>query len=58
MWLSDDLTQYRSNLAFLARKARKDSKIHDTWVTDSKIFIQLNDKDNPKKIRTAKDLPN
>ena len=58
IWLSDDLTPYRSNLAFLARKACKDKKIHDTWVTDSKIFIQTNAKDTPKKIRTAKDLPN
>ena len=57
MWLSDDLTPYRSNLAFLARKAAKERRIHDTWVTDSKVFVQAKAKDTPKRIQAPKDLP-
>jgi hypothetical protein len=57
MWISDDLTPYRRNLAYLARRAVKGGKAAQTWVTDGKIFLKKNGKDKPEKITSAYDIP-
>ena len=46
VYLADDLTKMRAFLAFRARQAKRDHKIMDTWVIDTKIMI----KDNHSRI--------
>jgi hypothetical protein len=58
VWLSDDLTKYKSDIAYAARQALRDNKIHQTWVHDGKIFIKKTTKDRPITIRRKEDLPN
>ena len=58
IWLSDELTKYKSEIAYAARQALREGKIHQTWVHDSKIFIQKTAKDKPTIIRRREDLPN
>ena len=40
VYLCDDLTKRRAHLVFLARKLKQDSKIADTWIFDSRIFVK------------------
>ena len=40
VYINEDLTRKRAFLAKLARKAKKDKIINDTWVFDGKIFIK------------------
>ena len=40
VYINEDLTQKRAFLAKLARKAKKNKIINDTWVFDGKIFIK------------------
>lgn len=39
-FISEDLTRKRSNVAFQARKLKREGTIKDTWTYDSKIFIK------------------
>jgi hypothetical protein len=57
LWISDVLTPYRMNLAYLARKARKEKKLAQTWVYEGKIFIKANGESKPKKVNKPQDLP-
>ena len=57
LWISDVLTPYRMNLAYLARKARKERKLTQTWVHDGKIFIKATGEAKPKKVNKPQDLP-
>jgi uncharacterized protein YciI len=57
IWLSDDLTPHRSNMAYMARQAVKNGKAHKTWTYDSQIFLQINEIDKPMKVRSPEDIP-
>ena len=43
IYVNEDLTRKRAQLARLARTAKNNKKIKDTWVFDGKIFIKLQD---------------
>ena len=43
IYINEDLTCKRAHLAQLARAAKVERKIKDTWVFDGKIFVILND---------------
>lgn len=43
IYVNEDLTRKRAKLAQLARAAKSEDKIKDTWVFDGKIFMMLND---------------
>ena len=58
IWLSDDLTKRRSELAYAARQAVKNGKINMTWVHDSKIFTKKKANDKPSILYDIEDLPN
>ena len=57
MWITDDLTQYRSMLAFHSRKAVRDGHAHQTWVSSGKSFVKRSETSKPIKIRTTSDIP-
>jgi hypothetical protein len=57
IWLADDLTQHRSNLAYMARKAVKNNMIKDSWTTDGKVFIKMLPDGPVKKLTDARQLP-
>ena len=57
IWISDDLTKRRSELAFAARNAVRDGKINMTWVYDSKVFVKKNRTDRPTVVSDIKDIP-
>ena len=57
IWLADDLTPYRDNLAFQARHAMKQGKFFLTWVHDNKVFIQKARNDRPIRIKMEEDIP-
>ena len=42
VYISDDLTKRRANLAFQARKLKRDKRILDTWVTNRKVLVKDN----------------
>ena len=42
IYLADDLTKMRANLAYRTRQAKRDKKLMDTWVIDTKIMIKDN----------------
>jgi hypothetical protein len=57
IWLADELTKFRIDLAYAARKAAKERKIAQTWVHDSKVFIKRNTSDRPILVKYKKDIP-
>jgi hypothetical protein len=57
MWLGDDLTKYRSDIAFHARKAVKEKEISQTWVTGGTVFIKKTDNAKPTKLNNILDVP-
>jgi hypothetical protein len=57
IWLADDLTPYRDNLAYQARHAMKQGKIFLTWVYDNKVFIQKTKSGRPIRIKMVEDIP-
>ena len=42
IYISDDLTKARANLAFRARQAKRSHQISDTWVIDCKVMVKDN----------------
>ena len=46
IYISDDLTKFRANLAYRARVAKRQNKISDTWISYCKVLI----KDNRSRI--------
>ena len=40
IYLADDLTKMRANLAFKAREAKRKGELMDTWVIDSKVMVK------------------
>ena len=57
IWISDDLTLLRNNLAFLARRAVKEKKAVQTWTYDGKIFLKIKEGAKPTRIRHPEDIP-
>ena len=57
IWITDDLTAYRRSLAYQARKAVREGKALQTWVTDGKVFLKETPKEKPKKIHFLHDIP-
>ena len=57
VWVSDDLTARRSGLAFLARKAVKEEKIHSTWAWEGKVFFKSKANSAAKRLTDAAQLP-
>ena len=55
MYINDDLTKQRAQLARLAREARKNKDIKDTWVYDGRIYLKLNS-DVVKVVTTKEQL--
>ena len=52
IYISDDLTKRRANLAFEARKLKRANHIQDTWITNCKIIV----KDNYNRISLISSL--
>ena len=42
VYIADDLTKRRANLAFQARKMKNKKRIQDTWVTNCKVLVKDN----------------
>ena len=42
IYISDDLTKARANLAFGARQAKRSHQISDTWVMNCKVMVKDN----------------
>ena len=57
LWMTDDMTQYRSNLAFQVRQAVKSRFIAQTWVTDCKVFIKEKEDGPSKRITQRGQIP-
>jgi hypothetical protein len=57
LWLGDDLTKHRSDIAYHARQAVKQGKINQTWVTGGNVFVKMTAKAKPTKINTIGDIP-
>lgn len=57
IWISDDLTLYRSRLAYLARQAVKKNHLAQTWTHDCKVFMKLRLDDRPRRVRRPEDIP-
>ena len=57
LWITDDLTPMRTNLAYLARKAVRETKLKKTWVHDGKVFAVKNNEEDPYKITNEEDIP-
>ena len=57
IYINEDLTKTRKNLAFACRKLKKDAKstVAKTWVYNGNVFIQDND-DNKVRVTTMEDL--
>ena len=56
IWVSDDLTAYRSNMAFQAREAVRNQTYEQTWVHDGKIFVKKTGHTRPTKLTSPGDL--
>ena len=48
VYIQDDFTKHRANLAFLARQSKHNRHIMDTWIAFSKVMV----KDNHGRITT------
>ena len=40
IYIADDLTKIRANLAYRARVSKRNHEIMDTWVTDCRIMVK------------------
>lgn len=56
IWIGDDLTPLRSNLAFHARRAKIQGVINDTWTYDNKVFVRKNPGDKATKITHVEEI--
>ena len=57
VWISEDLTLRRSELAFRARKAVCEKLAIKTWTYGGNVFLKISETGKPKKINTFDDLP-
>ena len=42
VYLTDDLTKRRAQLAYHTRQLKREGKLSDTWVCDARIYIKDN----------------
>ena len=54
LYINEDLTQVRANVASRARKLKRENIITDTWTRDGLIFIKKGD--NVRKITTLREI--
>ena len=54
VWINDDLTIYKSGLAYAARAAKREGNVEDTWVFDGQVFIKLIGEERPPENQLAK----
>jgi hypothetical protein len=57
MWLSDDLTKYRSSLAYHARQAVKNGNANLSLGTGRNVSMRKTTRDKLKKINNLEDIP-
>ena len=57
VWMTDDLTKLRSNLAYQARQAVRKNQIHQTWVSEGKVFVKEKENSRTKRISDKTQLP-
>jgi hypothetical protein len=57
IWLGEDLTTRRSNLAFKARERVRQGKAEQTWTFGGNIYIKIKRDGKPQKINMEEDLP-
>ena len=55
IYMNEDMTKYRSSLAFEARQLKRDQQIADTWTRDGHILIKSK-AGNIKSISTKQEL--
>ena len=58
VYINENLTGYRRYLFGKLLVSRKQNKINNTWTIDGKIFVKLNEHDNPLLIRNEQELEN
>jgi hypothetical protein len=56
IWINEDLTPRRSQLAYKARKKVKEGKAKQTWTADGKVFIKKTTEGKPTRIDGQEDL--
>ena len=57
IWIAEDLTPRRSELAFKAREAVRQNKAAQTWTFGGTIFLKTKSKSRPHKVATENDIP-
>ena len=58
IWIADDLTKMRGEVAYATRQAVRNNKANMTYVYVSKVFNKIKATDRPKVVRCKKDVPN
>ncbi len=56
IYVNEDLTLYRSQLFFEARKIRKKGQLFGAWTQDGNIMIKVNQNDIPRVVSNNNDL--
>ena len=56
IYINDDLTKKRADLAFKARKEKKAGRIAETWVSNGKILVKKKKTDKPTVIKNIQEL--
>ncbi len=56
VYINEQLTEYRANLFFAARKQWKKKKLHSVWSQRGNILVRKTESDKPKEIRHHKHL--
>ncbi len=56
IYFNEDLTQYRSQLFFEARKIRKRGQLFGTWTQGGNVMIKVNQNDIPQPVSNCCDL--
>ena len=58
IWITEDLTISRSNLAYMARQAVKREHAHSTWSQNGWIYVKKTENCKPRRIINQDDLMN
>ena len=56
IFINEDLTPRRAEIAMTARKLMKEKKLNNTWTVDGNIFIKKGPESKPKKVLRLGDL--
>ena len=49
IYMNEDLTRINSQLAYKARKLKRDKKIHQTWTMMGRVFVKETEESEPKE---------